>query len=192
MNDDTPTGFDRAPDRYMGQGRETIDRMRDAAGELFERATQHGLSIGDAAFYVHCVLTAMKYEDRAGRKGDAREDNEKAMWYRRMANHLLGFGPDPRARASSPTRGRREPARPVRTPTGAAMPRCTRIRLDAAGAPRRCTEDGGPCTCTSFAGHLDTCACWCEVLARYTAEHDAVGDLPGQDHGLDGRRGRDS
>ena len=97
MNDDTPTGFDRAPDRYMGQGRETIDRMRDAAGELFERGLERGLSLGDAAFYVHCVLTAMKYEDRAGRKGDAREDNEKAMWYRRMANHLLGFGPDPRA-----------------------------------------------------------------------------------------------
>ena len=71
--------------------------MRDAAGELFERGLERGLSLGDAAFYVHCVLTAMKYEDRAGRKGDAREDNEKAMWYRRMANHLLGFGPDPRA-----------------------------------------------------------------------------------------------
>lgn len=97
MNDDSPTAFDRAPDRYMGQGRETIDRMRDAAGELFERATMHGLEVGDAAFYVHCMLTAMKYEDRAGRKGDARQDIEKSMWYRRMANHLIGVGPDPRA-----------------------------------------------------------------------------------------------
>jgi hypothetical protein len=80
-----------------GEGGSQAHRAHVTLVELFERATQHGLSIGDAAFYVHCVLTAMKYEDRAGRKGDAREDNEKAMWYRRMANHLLGFGPDPRA-----------------------------------------------------------------------------------------------
>ena len=94
---DTPHGFDRAPDRYMGQGRETIDRMRDVAGELFEHATLHGLGVGDAAFYVHCVLTAMKYEDRTVRKGDAAVDVGKATWYRRMADHLLGKGPDPRA-----------------------------------------------------------------------------------------------
>lgn len=95
--DDTAHGFDRAPDRYMGQGRETIDRMRDVAGELFEHATLHGLGVGDAALYVHCVLTAMKYEDRTGRKGDAAVDVGKATWYRRMADHLLGKGPDPRA-----------------------------------------------------------------------------------------------
>lgn len=95
--DDTAHGFDRAPHRYSAHGRETIDRMRDVAGELFERAMLHGLEPGDAAFYVHCVLTAMKYEDRAGRKGDAKPDHDKAIWYRRMANHLLGVGPDPRA-----------------------------------------------------------------------------------------------
>lgn len=92
---DSPTGHDRAPDRYTTQGRETIDRQRDAAGALFEEAIEAGLDDGDAAFYVHCQLTALKYEDRLGRKDP--DDAGKAAWYQKMAAHLLGAGEDPRA-----------------------------------------------------------------------------------------------
>lgn len=95
MQDDSPTGHDRAPDRYTTQGRETIDRQRDAAGALFEEAIEAGLDAGDAAFYVHCQLTATKYQDRRGAKGG--DDDGKARWYWAMAAHLLGEGEDPRA-----------------------------------------------------------------------------------------------
>lgn len=95
MQNDSPTGHDRAPDRYMATGRETIDRQRDAAGALFEEAIAAGLDAGDAAFYVHCELCAMKYEDRTGRKDP--DDASKAGWYLKMAAHLLGSGEDPRA-----------------------------------------------------------------------------------------------
>ena len=87
---DSPTGFDRAPDRYTGQGRETIDRMRDLAHTLFG-------SGGDRVFAFFCLASAMKYGDRAGRKGSADEDRAKARWYVGMARHVLGRGPDPRS-----------------------------------------------------------------------------------------------
>lgn len=80
---DSATGFDRAPDRYSAKGRETIDRIRD--------------DLGDEGFIAFCVGNAAKYEDRAGLKGSADEDMKKARWYRTMAAHVRGEGPDPRA-----------------------------------------------------------------------------------------------
>lgn len=76
-------GFTAAPDRYTGEGRETIDRIRDV--------------LGDDGFRAFCAGNAMKYEDRAGRKGDAVGDVEKARWYRQMVAYLDGEADDPRA-----------------------------------------------------------------------------------------------
>lgn len=80
---DSVAGFDRAPDRYSQGSRETIDTIRD--------------ELGDDAFVAFCVGTARKYEDRRGHKGDASGDQDKARWYRAMAAHVRGEGPDPRA-----------------------------------------------------------------------------------------------
>ena len=80
---DSNTGFDRAPDRYSAAGRETIDRIRDR--------------LGDAGFVSFCLGSAMKYEDRAGMKGDAATDRAKARWYRGMAEHVASGSPDPRS-----------------------------------------------------------------------------------------------
>ena len=77
------TGFTSAPERYTAHGRETIDRIRD--------------ELGDAGFRAFCIGNAMKYEDRAGRKGDPEGDAEKARWYRQMAAHLDGEAEDPRS-----------------------------------------------------------------------------------------------
>lgn len=81
MSDDA-TGFFKAPDRYVAKGRETIDRIRDV--------------LGDVGFYNFCIGTAMKYADRAGRKGSVAEDMAKESFYREMANHTIGLGLDPR------------------------------------------------------------------------------------------------
>jgi len=56
LSNDSPTGHDRAPDRYSGQGRETIDRMRDLAHEMFTNP-----KAADEAFAFHCIATALKY-----------------------------------------------------------------------------------------------------------------------------------
>ena len=50
-----------APARYNRGGRETIDTQRDIAGLYFESAIQQGASTRDAAFYTHCMLTALAY-----------------------------------------------------------------------------------------------------------------------------------
>lgn len=55
-------GWTSAPERYTGQGRETIDRMRDLAHEVFDDP-----ATADRAFAFYCLANAMKYEDRAGR-----------------------------------------------------------------------------------------------------------------------------
>ena len=89
---DSRTGADRAPDRYMATGRETIDRMRDLAHALFGEP-----GLADAAFAFHCLATAMKYADRTGLKGDAEVDRAKADWYRRMVDHVVSGGDDPRS-----------------------------------------------------------------------------------------------
>lgn len=101
-------GFDKVPDRYAGCGREVIDRMRDAA--RVAASTDFGLDLeslvkqgdveglGDMLFAMHCRLTAMKYQYRAGAKGDEEGDVEKQAFYQQMADHVLGADtPDPRA-----------------------------------------------------------------------------------------------
>jgi hypothetical protein len=93
---DDATGFYVAPARYSAHGRETIDRMRDATPALYSFALSRGASVADAVFYVHCILDAMKYEDREGKKGDPLEDMTKARWYRQMAAHAVGDAHDPR------------------------------------------------------------------------------------------------
>lgn len=89
---DTAVGADRAPDRYMAKGRETIDRMRDLAHVLFGDP-----GLADMVFAFHCLATSLKYDDRAGLKGDADVDRAKADWYRRMVDHVVAGGADPRA-----------------------------------------------------------------------------------------------
>jgi hypothetical protein len=81
VSDDT--GFDAAPARYMASGREAIDVIRE--------------ELGDAGFIAFCIGNARKYELRAGHKGPAEVDLEKARWYREMAAYVLGSGPDPRS-----------------------------------------------------------------------------------------------
>lgn len=81
MNDDT--GFDAAPNRYMATGREAIDVIRE--------------ELGDHGFIAFCIGNARKYELRAGHKGPAEIDLEKARWYREMASHVQVGSPDPRA-----------------------------------------------------------------------------------------------
>ncbi len=98
---DTSAGFDRPPARYTRTGREAIDVMRDRAHQLARRHLHDddgdaARQLADALFAYHCEATAMKYEARAGAKGDPGGDAEKALWYRRMAAHARGYGPDPR------------------------------------------------------------------------------------------------
>ena len=52
----------------------------------------------DVAFAAFCIGCAVKYEQRAGLKpgSPAEQDQKKAAWYRQMAAHALGNGPDPR------------------------------------------------------------------------------------------------
>lgn len=75
-------GFDETPAHY-DNGRETIDVIRD--------------SMCDIEFAGFCRGNAIKYEQRAGKKGDPSGDAEKARWYRAMAAHVCGYGEDPRA-----------------------------------------------------------------------------------------------
>lgn len=79
----TDNGFRTAPARYMKDDRELIDQHRD--------------KYGDEAFRIHCLIAADEYEYRNGAKGDPAGDAEKAKWYRMMARHVEGNGPDPRA-----------------------------------------------------------------------------------------------
>jgi hypothetical protein len=94
---------ERAPDRYMATGRETIDRMRDLAHVAARKMCGHLAGpedladVADAFFAYHCEATALKYADRAGLKGDADPDLVKRRFYLDMAAHVRGEGPDPRA-----------------------------------------------------------------------------------------------
>ena len=105
---DSPDGFDRAPDRYSRNKRETIDRMRDRCYAIAEEPRCLGFTCGglepmqrelaDLLFSVHCELTSMKYADRCGLKGDAGVDDNKCQWYAQMALHVMKAEvPDPRA-----------------------------------------------------------------------------------------------
>jgi len=88
---DSPTGHDRAPDRYSGHGRETIDRMRDLAHEMFHH------KLADDMFAFHCIATALKYADRRGKKDATEIEEKKLAWYLAMAEHVIDGTPDPRS-----------------------------------------------------------------------------------------------
>lgn len=94
--EDDATGFNVVPRRYSAQGRETIDQLRDAAGDLLKEALYAGCSHADAAFAAYCALTARKYRSRLGLKGPPEEDLAKAVWYETMWAHVVNGGPDPR------------------------------------------------------------------------------------------------
>lgn len=86
MNDDANTGFTSVPTRYAtASGREVIDLIRD--------------SLSDEEFVAYCLGNAMKYRARAGKKGDAHLDFEKADFYGAMADHIRdpALTPDPRS-----------------------------------------------------------------------------------------------
>jgi len=107
-NKDSVDGTDRAPDRYTKAGRETVDRMRDAA---FAAAETYFESIGwkdpgplpvamlAREFFMYaCETHALKYRDRAGHKGSLEDDLKKERFYSQMAEHIRSGGkvPDPR------------------------------------------------------------------------------------------------
>ena len=99
------TGLDRAPDRYMGHGRETVDRMRDTAYVAARWLADYDCdlrdtdALADALFAFACETHALKYEDRCGRKGDPAVDAAKATFWRGMAAHVRNpeVYPDPRS-----------------------------------------------------------------------------------------------
>jgi len=93
---DDATGFNVVPKRYEAGGREAIDQLRDAAGEVFRRAKEAGCSEDDAAFATYCWLTSRKYHLRLGLKGPPEEDRKKADWYEEMWAHVACGEPDPR------------------------------------------------------------------------------------------------
>lgn len=109
---DSPIGDDRAPDRYMASGRETIDEVRDVCRHLSTvwlgalASNGDGRKLGDSLFALHCVLTAYVYLSRAGRKGDAKQDHAKARWYIQMAKHVTYDHMDENGRAASLDAGR--------------------------------------------------------------------------------------
>lgn len=75
------TGATEAPPHYAGD-REAVDVMRDMMPDVF--------------FAAACETHAAKYRIRAGRKGDAEIDEQKAEWWEAMGRHALGLGEDPR------------------------------------------------------------------------------------------------
>lgn len=105
MSTDTPTGFDRAPDRYTAKGRETIDRQRDAAHflaalEIGRYAGPEDIhALADTLFAYHCHMCMMKYQDREGLKDDVDHEQAKAHFYSMMAQHVENptVVPDPRS-----------------------------------------------------------------------------------------------
>lgn len=101
---DSPTGHDRAPDRYSGHGREPIDRMRDLAHEMFPNP-----KAADEAFAFHCIATALKYDDRHGKKDPTEIEEKKLAWYLAMAEHVIDGTPDPRSERADFVPWKREP-----------------------------------------------------------------------------------
>lgn len=76
------TGTDTIPARYDTGERETLDRIRDLLGD--------GLYVGG------CLFNVLKYLDRAGKKGPAGLDEDKALFYLQSAANVLLDFPDPR------------------------------------------------------------------------------------------------
>jgi len=111
---DSVDGTDRAPDRYTKAGRETVDRMRDAAyaaveahvrkmiGERIDALPMPDLTLLEGLacefFAFACETHALKYRDRAGHKGSLEDDLNKGRFYSQMAEHIRSGGkvPDPR------------------------------------------------------------------------------------------------
>ncbi len=128
---DHQLGFEAKPARYEGGGRETVDKMRDNAFTLVEELlAKLDLSIdlrlrvgtdseaparkviADEVFAYVCETHALKYRDRAGKKGSKEEDLGKADWWEGMELHVLEpeTHPDPRSERDDfePYRGPRE------------------------------------------------------------------------------------
>lgn len=83
MTVENTTGFDQIPSRYsLENGQEAIDYIRD--------------KLGDRLFIGFCLGNAMKYQLRAGKKGPAEIDLEKASFYMQMYRYVLGEDVDPR------------------------------------------------------------------------------------------------
>ncbi len=82
---DQQLGYDKAPDRYMAHGRETIDTIRD--------------SMTDVEFIRYCWGTYIRYCDRLGLKDPVEVEQKKITFYRQMAQHVVDPDgvPDPRA-----------------------------------------------------------------------------------------------
>lgn len=88
MADDT--GFDSAPARYIKDGREVCDLMRDWCAEMGEIV---GVP-GDTLFAAACLTHMMKYNNRV-KEPDI--DREKSSWWLGMYLHIVtGSHPDPR------------------------------------------------------------------------------------------------
>ena len=103
--EDSAVGFDRAPDRYSSEDRETIDRQRDQCHVQAVRMIGIGLfpdntsvnMLADAMFTAHCTMCAMKYDDRNGLKDDPGQESSKSKWYQQMRMHVFGGAEDPRS-----------------------------------------------------------------------------------------------
>ena len=89
------TGFKSAPSHYAGE-RETIDKQRDYLRDLAGSAKQ-----GDGLFMGHCLATALKYRERAGKKSGT-DDDKKESWYLAMAQHVSKPDKYPDPRSSRP------------------------------------------------------------------------------------------
>lgn len=91
-------GIDKPPVRYSqnSDGKETIDRMFDIVeqvyyesigihekGQPFEPSDDDD-GVRSALCTALCAAIALKYEDRAGKKGDPEGDAKKAKFYRQM------------------------------------------------------------------------------------------------------------
>lgn len=88
MADDT--GFEAAPVRYIRNGREVCDLMRDECARVGEMVGVEG----DVLFAVACLTHMMKYTNRVK---DPETDKEKALWWLRMYLHIVSAeNPDPR------------------------------------------------------------------------------------------------
>jgi len=95
------TGFDQMPDRYKGEGRETVDIMRDACNFIANRegwgdtsVTMKVSDLADLLFEAACLTHYLKYVTRIK---DADIDPQKAQWWNQMRLHVWDEYPDPRS-----------------------------------------------------------------------------------------------
>ena len=101
----TDDGYDKAPTRYMAEGRETVDRMRDychvLAAEWLGLPDEKLHEVADLLFEAACMTHAIKYQDRKGLKAgvDLQRDVAAAAWWNSMRLHVKdpATNPDPRS-----------------------------------------------------------------------------------------------